>query len=398
MRNLLVIFMLALSCYGQSSVNPQWFVGDWLDTNNQVDMNCSTPPNASVSGGLLNVVAEYSAGGISCGDATRAQRSVNYSTAWLLANSSTSAFAYGLVVVRAQFPGVNGTWPAAWAMQQGCQVGFHTTLNTGSGTCYTYLSAGYKEADFAQSYSTGKLTMCYVDTSAHCYSPSVTVTNMNIYAMDIEPTSVTFYLNGTLVGTYTASISNTLMFPIIAFTIGGSYAGTPNPSNFPVTATYDYYRVCPTGTTDPTPSIPTGGCSAAAATIFGDEFTGSNPASTVYVGESFTGNATAADCADSWGVLNNQQVSSINDAGLWSGNGGAAQIGPGTTINLCPVGGSISTPLVMQGSGTSGSPITVNSCGVNSTINLNGQTNILQEPCGSASSGNGAMGGNSAHN
>lgn len=68
----------------------------------------------------------------------------------------------------------------------------------------------------------------------------------------------------------------------------------------------------------------------------------------IYIAQNAVGANNGFDCADA------HAVSFFNAAANWGS--GPAQIGPGTTAHLC---GVITTELTVQGSGTSGSPITI---------------------------------------
>ena len=76
-------------------------------------------------------------------------------------------------------------------------------------------------------------------------------------------------------------------------------------------------------------------------------------ASNIYISQNGAGAANAADCGDA------KPVSFFNSSGNWGS--GSTQIGPGTTVHLCGTfnGGAGSTMLTVQGSGSSGSPITI---------------------------------------
>lgn len=67
-----------------------------------------------------------------------------------------------------------------------------------------------------------------------------------------------------------------------------------------------------------------------------------------YVSETATGDASGSSCA------NTLPYTWFNDAANWGT--GAGQVGPGTVVGLC---GTISSGLVVRGSGTAGDPITV---------------------------------------
>lgn len=76
-------------------------------------------------------------------------------------------------------------------------------------------------------------------------------------------------------------------------------------------------------------------------------------ATNVYIAQSAAGAASGTDCADAYAVT------FFNTAANWGS--GAAQIGPGTTVHLCGTftGTAGANMLTVQGSGTSGSPVTV---------------------------------------
>jgi hypothetical protein len=67
-----------------------------------------------------------------------------------------------------------------------------------------------------------------------------------------------------------------------------------------------------------------------------------------YVANVSAGSDTGANCANAHGA------SWFNDAVNWGG--GTSKVGAGDTIHLC---GNITTPLVVQGSGSTGSPVTI---------------------------------------
>lgn len=77
-------------------------------------------------------------------------------------------------------------------------------------------------------------------------------------------------------------------------------------------------------------------------------------ANDVYLAQSAQGANNGADCADAL------TVSYFNTSGNWtSGVPSGTQIGPGTTVHLCSNGGNITTALSFQGSGASGSVVTL---------------------------------------
>jgi hypothetical protein len=66
-----------------------------------------------------------------------------------------------------------------------------------------------------------------------------------------------------------------------------------------------------------------------------------------YVAQSSAGSANGASCSNAY------SVTTFNTAGNWGS--GSTQIGPGTVVHFC---GTITSPLTIQGSGTSGNVIT----------------------------------------
>lgn len=76
-------------------------------------------------------------------------------------------------------------------------------------------------------------------------------------------------------------------------------------------------------------------------------------ATNIYIAQAAAGGANGADCADAL------PSSYFNNGGNWGS--GANQIGPGTTVHLCGTitGAPGSTLLTVQGSGASGSPVTI---------------------------------------
>jgi hypothetical protein len=80
----------------------------------------------------------------------------------------------------------------------------------------------------------------------------------------------------------------------------------------------------------------------------------STKANDIYIAQNATGAANGADCADA------NAVSFFNTSGNWGKS--ASQIGPGTTVHLCgtfTASAGASGYLTFQGSGTSGSPVTL---------------------------------------
>jgi hypothetical protein len=89
--------------------------------------------------------------------------------------------------------------------------------------------------------------------------------------------------------------------------------------------------------------------------ILATGFSAAASAANIYIAQNAAGGNTGADCADAF------SVSWFNSSANWGS--GAGQIGPGTTVHLCAgtysFPGGTSCGLSFQGSGSSGSPITL---------------------------------------
>lgn len=98
--------------------------------------------------------------------------------------------------------------------------------------------------------------------------------------------------------------------------------------------------------------------------------------SSVYVGQSSAGSGTGTNCA------NQEPVTFFTTSGNWGA--GSTQIGAGTTVHLC---GTITTVLSVLGSGSSGSPITIqwevgaqlSSCSTTGSIKAPGRSWIVMD-------------------
>lgn len=103
---------------------------------------------------------------------------------------------------------------------------------------------------------------------------------------------------------------------------------------------------------------------------------GFTTASDIYIAQNAAGGNTGADCADP------HAVAWFNSSANWGS--GAGKIGPGTTVHLC---GTVTSNLTANGSGSSGSPITIlfesgagislSSCGSTGCLNVAGKSYIV---------------------
>jgi hypothetical protein len=115
-------------------------------------------------------------------------------------------------------------------------------------------------------------------------------------------------------------------------------------------------------------------------------------AASIYIAQTAAGSANGADCADAYAY------SFFNTGGNWGS--GSTQIGPGTEVHVCGTwsGSAGQQFLTVQGSGTSGNPVTIHfetnaimeapyfsgtsgaiNVGANSYITVDGGTNGIIE-------------------
>ena len=390
MKHLLILFLYILAfssfpAFGQAISN-QWFVLDSVGNAANSHLQCFTPASVSVSNGLTITAASQS---WTCGNADRALATKNYTSGMIIAN--TNSFTYGNIAYRASFPqSGQGVHSTVWLWGENCNLETKIQFGDALGSCPSGTgAAGWDEVDMSEiMWNTAANTISrytHVEGVNTCTGPTYTIdpTQMHNYEVDWTSTYVKAYTDGSLYMTCTGSQVPTVpLFLLITESVQGSVTAT-----FPTSTQMQYIRVCPTSTA-------TGSCTQTAATIFDEEWTGSGPLSSVYVAQTYQGNATGLDCADAFGMLNYQQTWWPNNAGFWS-NG---MIGAGTAINLC---GPLTTAPTMNGSGTRAAPIQFNyqsgasgpcpSVGAYSNISITGQA------CPKAASGGSSMmGGNVA--
>ena len=416
----LLIICLFASLASAQGISNQWFVVDKGGYTNS-EQECYKPANVAVSSGLTITAKSQT---LACGDTLNAPKTFSYSSGQILANNYS--FKYGVQQYTVTTPaaiGHTGMWPVVWMIGagststygvSGCQTFQKTGGTAGVANCNPVwpTTGSSEEIDTFESFGNAFSSPC---SSAPCIDQGVhntqcsgnsclqysSVAASTTYTVVVDWTSghLNMYVNGTQTYTNTTHVPSAYMMMLVDIAIGGS-SGSPAGISWPQTLGLGYMRVCPIGTLvggnpgcDATTAQGTG-CGSITGNCFDDEFNQTGPNSNIYTAQTWTGQNTGYDCADALGLNLNGQISIPNDAGYWQGNGGAAQIGPGTSINLC---GTISTTLNAQGSGTSGSPITFNFlAGSSGTASANGQSfiNIQGPPSGSFWGGNTKIGGN----
>ncbi len=139
------------------------------------------------------------------------------------------SFTYGYVQVVAKLPGGNGTWPALWLLptNESWPPEIDIMENWGNPynmySTYHWLSASGPQQSMTKVNSSTNLTQTW-----------------NTYAVDWEPSSITWYLNGKVVASYTGSqISSQPMYLLANLAIYGS---APSISSFDIKSVSIYQR------------------------------------------------------------------------------------------------------------------------------------------------------------
>jgi len=184
------------------------------------------PSQDQVYGGVLHLVAEEQAteGTTKSGSPkTYAYRS------GMVTTYPSFSFTYGYVQVVAKLPGGNGTWPALWLLptNESWPPEIDMMENWGNPydmySTYHWLSASGPQQSMTKVNSSSNLAQSW-----------------NTYAVDWEPSSITWYLNGKVVASYTGSqISNMPMYFLANLAIYGS---APSSSSFDIKSVSIYQR------------------------------------------------------------------------------------------------------------------------------------------------------------
>lgn len=384
MKLLILACCIGLPVFPQAI--PQWFVND-MASNHASQVNCDKPGNVAQNGQLVITAKAQS---VTCGDQANPLAPFSYTSGMVMMNAFN--FQYGVIQFSVTTPvgqGTPGLWPAVWmegsgntpsSGGQGCQgvnkLGWQSSATQGYGPSGTAICnwphPGSDEIDMFEMLGTTQIDQAIHMTAGNNVGfTGAAAGTTYVIRCNWTASAVTFFINGVQTYSYTNTVPSSYMFIMVTFDLGGT-AGNPSGQTWPQTLGLQYMHVCPVGTV----TCDQAHASCGPPNCFDEEFGGTGPLSSVYVGENFAGNGTGLNTSDVFGVLNNQQVSWPNDPGYCT-NG---QIGPGTTLNLV---GTITTTLIANCPGTSGSPITYNFlAGSSGTVNTNGQSfiNVVGPP------------------
>ena len=234
------------------------FSGTGLDTTKWVAFNrpgdasnseqqCYLPSNVTEGSGLLTLTSRasscmglpYSSGGVQ----------------WKSFN-----FTYGTLEFRSLEAGGSGTWPSEWMLGSNCQVS-NVSSPDNTGSC-SWPNPGSDEIDASEIMNNDHFT---VNQQLHsgganpgCRATVSTDVSKSWHTYDVvwAPNSLVWKIDGVTTCTVTQSVPTTPMFLIMQTAVGGTAAGTVDPSTLPQTHQIDYVRVTAPGTV-PAPTTTT---------------------------------------------------------------------------------------------------------------------------------------------
>jgi beta-glucanase (GH16 family) len=205
---------------GSSLDASKWSTG-WYGSGitapvNPEELECYDPAQVVEGAGELdlNLVAESE----SCGGQTRPYAS------GLISTAGKFSYTYGYVEVRAWLPGTGtiNDWPGIWADGQSWPTDGELDVVEGLGglACWHFHDPQ--------------------GAPGGCAAGSSYTGGWHTYGADWEPGSVTYYYDGTVVGTITTGVTSAPMYLILDLAADNAYGG---PLAAPATMRVDYVRV-----------------------------------------------------------------------------------------------------------------------------------------------------------
>jgi beta-glucanase (GH16 family) len=191
------------------------------------------PAQDQVSGGVLHEVANETP----TPGTTQAGATETYPyTSGMVTTFNSFSFTYGYVSVVAKLPGGAGTWPAIWMLAENGLWPPEIDIMENYGSTNQIQTTVHWGAANTQAYAN-------VTTSANL------TTSYNTYGVLWTPTSLTWYLNGKAVFSYSGvGVPNTPMYLLANLAINGVGAAT---SSFNIQSVQIYQTPTSTGPTGP---------------------------------------------------------------------------------------------------------------------------------------------------
>ena len=166
---------------------------------------------------------------------------------------------YGRFEIRAKLPGGQGLWPAHWLYPQGrdwlMEKAMEDAVAAGKERLIPEERPWYTEIDIMEflghepSVLYGTIHYCAFDgtrrSSSGTWRSTVDYTkDFHVYAMEWEPDSIRWYIDGNLIHATTSGIPHKPHYIILNTAIGGSWPGNPDSTTvFPQYHDIDYVRV-----------------------------------------------------------------------------------------------------------------------------------------------------------
>jgi beta-glucanase (GH16 family) len=228
--------------FNSSTLGTQWTALNRPGDSSNSELECYTPANATVGGGILTLTDRAQTG---CGH-------LNYTSA--MVQTTAFHFTYGTIVFRAKLPSGQGQWPALWLLGANCQSTNITSADN-SGSCQ-WPVPGSDEIDVFEGKNTST-TAGYFNLHTGS-APNVddqlqgcndvplaidTHADFHTYVLDWHPGLLQWSIDGVNYCTITNAVPTTSMFLIMNIAVGGNFVGGVDPSAMPQSLQIDYVRV-----------------------------------------------------------------------------------------------------------------------------------------------------------
>jgi hypothetical protein len=222
----------------------------------QNETECNVPQMVSVANSLLTITTEVTPSPDTqmlgtCGDFNIDKTVRHAPSNWPYITGDVQwtslSFTYGTIEIRAKFPSSDTSlWPATWLLGSNCQVTNIYTADTGYSTCADLGANGYTEIDMTECYNSGGWCQFHVANPSFgigngCDASYPVDTNYHVFKTVWTATSITQYMDGSLITTCNQALGNP-MFLLIQTQTGGS-GGTPVNSKLPAEFSIDYVKV-----------------------------------------------------------------------------------------------------------------------------------------------------------
>lgn len=215
---------------GNGGSNPGW-------GNNELEYYTSRTNNASVSGGLLHIIAQK-----------ESTNGFSYTSA-RMKTQGLRAWKYGRFEWRARCPAGTGFWPALWFLG----TNIPTAGWPGCGEIDVMETSGVALTNVQGSLHSGS-----DETAIYTFPDGGSASSFHTYVLDWSTNAFLYYVDGHLYQSQTSWTSSLGAFPapfdkpafiILNLAVGGNYVGNPSLANinanggFPGDMQVDYVRV-----------------------------------------------------------------------------------------------------------------------------------------------------------